>query len=52
MVGKEFASLVSESLNAGTYEITWLAGNAPSGIYYYTLTTAGNTVTKRMVLLK
>ncbi|MBK8380523.1 MAG: DUF1028 domain-containing protein [Ignavibacteria bacterium] len=52
MLGKEVASLVSESLNAGTYEITWLAGNAPSGIYYYTLTTAGNTVTKRMVLLK
>ncbi len=52
MLGKETASLVSEALNAGTYEITWLAGNAPSGIYYYTLTAAGNTVTKRMVLLK
>ncbi|MBS1552870.1 MAG: DUF1028 domain-containing protein [Bacteroidetes bacterium] len=52
MLGKETASLVSESLNAGTYEITWLAGNAPSGIYYYTMNTSGKTVTKRMVLLK
>ena len=52
MLGKEVAALVSESLNAGTYEITWLAGNAPSGIYYYTLTSVGNTITKRMVLLK
>ncbi len=52
MLGKEAASLISESLNAGTYEITWLAGNTPSGIYYYTLTSACNTVTKRMVLLK
>ncbi len=52
MLGKEAASLVSESLNAGTYEITWLAGNAPSGIYYYTMNTSGKSVTKRMVLLK
>ncbi len=33
-------------LNAGTYEITWLAEMRQDGIYYYTLTTAGNTVTK------
>lgn len=52
MLGKEVAALVSESLNAGIYEITWLAGNAPSGIYFYTLTAADNTVTKRMVLMK
>ncbi|HMS65049.1 MAG TPA: DUF1028 domain-containing protein [Ignavibacteria bacterium] len=66
MLGKEVATLVNESLNPGNYEISWNADALPSGIYYYTLVmsspgeagssnslnTGGNTVTKRMVLMK
>ena len=51
-LGKEVASLVNESLTAGSYEITWFADSMPSGIYYYTLTSSGNTVTKRMAIMK
>lgn len=51
-LGKEIASLVNESLTAGSYEITWFADSMPSGVYFYSLTNSGNMVTKRMVLMK
>jgi len=50
--GKEITTLVNESLNTGTYEVTWFADGIPSGIYFYSLVTNENSVTKRMVLLK
>jgi len=52
VLGKEIATLVNEQLNPGTYEVEWNAGNYPSGIYFYTLTTSSFTQTKKMVLEK
>jgi hypothetical protein len=52
LLGQRVASLVSESLSAGVFEITWNAGNLPSGVYFYILE-AGNFVkANRLVLAK
>lgn len=52
MLGKEVATLVDEYKPAGSYKITWNAGNLPSGIYLYQLR-AGNFIeSKKMSLLK
>ncbi|NOS86545.1 MAG: T9SS type A sorting domain-containing protein [Ignavibacteria bacterium] len=52
MLGREIETLVNENLNAGTYNADWVAANYPSGVYFYKLTSAGYSVTKRMVLVK
>lgn len=43
---------ISEVLNTGTYEFTFDAGNIPSGIYYYKLSTENFTSVKKMILVK
>jgi hypothetical protein len=58
ILGREIETLVNEEKSAGTYEITWYAGNLPSGVYFYSLQVytperAGSFVeTKKMVLMK
>jgi photosystem II stability/assembly factor-like uncharacterized protein len=52
LLGREIAVLVNEQLQPGTYEAEWVAGNYPSGIYYYKLVSGGFTETKKMVLVK
>jgi photosystem II stability/assembly factor-like uncharacterized protein len=51
-LGREITSLVNEELNPGTYEVPWDAGNYPSGVYYYRLTTQNFTDTKKLILVK
>jgi len=60
LLGESVAVLVSEELNAGTYNYNWDATNQTSGIYFYKLQ-AGNPSsgsgqsfvdTKKMILLK
>lgn len=52
LLGKSVDVLVSEELNAGTYNYNWDATSQTSGIYFYKLQ-AGNVVeTKKMVLMK
>lgn len=51
-LGRELETLVSEQLNAGTYEADWSGGKFSSGIYYYKLAAGDFTVTKKMVLIK
>ncbi|MBL7128192.1 MAG: T9SS type A sorting domain-containing protein [Ignavibacteria bacterium] len=56
-LGKEVGVLVSEKLNAGSYEVNWPAplgdgsGN-PSGVYFYRLVTGDFVDVKMMVFLK
>ena len=38
MLGREIETIVSEQLNAGTYEADWSADKFASGVYYYKLT--------------
>lgn len=52
ILGKEVATLVNESLQPGTYETTFNAGNLTSGVYFYRLQTNGYTESKRMILVK
>ena len=52
VLGREVANLVNEEKPAGTYNITFNAGNFASGVYFYRLK-AGNFVsTKKLVLMK
>ncbi len=51
--GKEMQVLVNDVQNPGKYDIHFDGSNYSSGIYYYKMSVAGNTIdTKRMVLVK
>ena len=52
LLGQRVASLVSESLTAGVFEIVWNAGNLPSGIYFYRLKAGDFVQANRLVLAK
>jgi len=50
--GREVSELVNAKLNAGEYKIDFNAGNLPSGVYYYKMTTESFSETKKMILVK
>jgi len=52
MSGKEVANLLNEFKTAGSYDVNFNASNLSSGIYFYSLTVNGNTITKKLTLLK
>lgn len=52
LLGQRVASLISESLPAGVYEIVWNAGNLPSGVYFYRLAAGKVVQANRLVLAK
>lgn len=52
VLGNEVAILVDDDKPAGSYEITFDAGNLPSGTYFYQLKTQAFIQTKKMVLIR
>ncbi|MCB0729337.1 MAG: T9SS type A sorting domain-containing protein, partial [Ignavibacteriae bacterium] len=52
MSGKEVMSLVNEVKTAGYYSVNFNAANLSSGIYFYRLSSADFTATKKMMLVK
>jgi hypothetical protein len=50
--GAEVVTLEDGDRNAGTYEVKFDASRLASGVYYYTLTAAGVSQTKRMLLVR
>jgi hypothetical protein len=52
ILGNEIETLVSEEKPAGTYEVTWYAGQLPSGVYFYQLRAGSFVETKKMILLR
>jgi len=52
MLGKEMDTIISEHRAAGEYEITWNAGDFPSGIYFYRLEAGGFAETRKLILQK
>ena len=52
LLGEEVSTLVNTSLRAGSHNVVWNAGNLPSGVYFYKLTTTTFTAIKKMVLLR
>ncbi|MCB9247138.1 MAG: hypothetical protein H6613_00610 [Ignavibacteriales bacterium] len=51
-MGVEVKTLVSENKIAGNYVINFNAGNLPSGIYFYDLSSGTFRSTKKMILIK
>jgi len=52
VMGRVVQTLVNESLQPGTYEITFDGSKLTSGIYFYRIVTDSYTETKRMLLIK
>ena len=52
ITGREITTLINESLQPGTYEVTFDASNLSSGIYFYRIQTENFSDTKRMLFIK
>lgn len=52
LLGQEIATLVKGNLNPGSHKVKFDAANLPSGIYFYTLSAGGFTLTKKLTLVK
>lgn len=51
-LGQEVKTLVNEYKQSGSYVIEWNAKNMSSGVYFYTLESGDNRITKKMLLLR
>ena len=51
-LGREVTTLINEQLQPGSYEVTFDAGNLPSGVYFYMLRAGGFVDAKKMILVK
>ncbi len=52
LMGQKVATLVDENKSAGQYNIRWNAANVSSGMYYYRLEANGQSITRKMTLIK
>jgi hypothetical protein len=52
MIGREVATLVNETKDAGSYEVTFTASQLASGVYFYKLSSGVFTSMKKLVLMK
>jgi len=52
VLGQSVATPVDERLEAGDHQVEFAADNMPSGIYFYRLSHAAGSATKKMILLK
>ncbi len=52
LLGQEVATLLNESMNAGTFEVTFEALNLTSGTYIYSISSGNFTAVKKMMLIK
>jgi hypothetical protein len=52
LLGRRVATLVDSDLPAGAHSAIWDCSQVPSGIYFYRLTNNGQTLARKMTLLK
>ncbi|GEM_PF-365649 len=52
LAGRRVADLVDGHQNAGYHSVRWDASNISSGVYFYRLSINGESMTKRMTLIK
>lgn len=52
ITGEYIERLLNQKLKPGKYEYDWNAGDYPSGIYYYKLSSENRSESKKMVLVK
>lgn len=50
--GRRVATLVDSAKEAGQYSLVWDAADLASGIYFYRLSSGGESQTRKMILLK
>ena len=51
-IGQKVTTLVNEQMNAGNYSVDFNAVNLTSGIYFYKMTSANYSATRKMILIK
>ena len=51
-LGNKITTLVNKTQKAGRHQVEWNAADFVSGIYFYTIKSAGFNMTKKMVLLR
>ncbi len=51
-LGQEVATIVNGFKEAQTYNVKFDASNLSTGVYFYTLKTGDQSITKKMLLLK
>jgi len=52
VLGREVATLVNRTMDAGNHKVTFLADELPSGVYFYKLTSGDASQVRKMVLMK
>ena len=52
LLGQSVATLASGYMDAGTYDLTWDASNASSGMYFVKAQASGFTKTQKLMLIK
>ncbi|MFA5886361.1 MAG: T9SS type A sorting domain-containing protein [Patescibacteria group bacterium] len=52
IIGREIATLIDEFIQAGTHSFKFNAGNLPSGVYLYKLSSDHSTLVQKMVICK
>ncbi len=52
VLGREVSTLVNEYKSAGNYTLNFDASNLSSGVYIYTICSADNVLSKKMILLR
>jgi len=52
MAGREVATLVRGTLDAGSHAAVWNTGRRPSGVYYVRLSAGGDTETRKLALMR
>jgi hypothetical protein len=52
LVGRKVATLIDDDLSAGTHSVDFDASRHSSGVYFYALTTPGQVMTRKMMLVK
>ena len=51
-IGREVATLVNETKEAGSYQVTFNASKLASGVYFYRLQAGSYSSVKKLVLMK
>ncbi|MBI5727343.1 MAG: T9SS type A sorting domain-containing protein [Ignavibacteriales bacterium] len=52
LLGRKVAELTNKEYQPGNHTLQWDASNYPTGVYFYTLVTNKNTMSKKLLIIK
>jgi hypothetical protein len=52
LLGREVATLISETKEPGKYSVEWNAEGVPTGVYFYRLFTEGGVLTRKAMIIR